>query len=448
MNSLYKRIITLGMISVTAVLAWIYCMVAFPKQLVYLAIISLVVVVSLYALLNALTGLNIEKEKKTQAYLRQTANEIVNRIQENDNSEETYRLFRATYVQIRKSNKTISTIAEEVEHGHEQDIVAAKAQHDEVCMLMADYINKATKVIVKYNENNNNRLIETVDTLSSQVAELKLAIGGDENATGEDYTEILTGIMNKLDNIKVNVAQSTVDDVTVKEQLEDAVETLAAQDDDTTSYAEDDEEDESIILAQQAIQALRGNNVAETAVEPTAEPEPVVEPEPVPTPEPVAVTPVSDDPNKQLSADEIAALFAASKEERRAESDDDFKVEDHPEAMDQNLINALLGLEDANASEPTPEPEPEPEPIPEPTPAPEPVAVTPVSDDPNKQLSADEIAALFASANATPAPTQEPEPEPVPEPAPEPTPAPVLSDDPNKQLSADEIAALFASMGS
>jgi hypothetical protein len=443
MNSLYKRIITLGMISVTAVLAWIYCMVAFPKQLVYLAIISLVVVVSLYALLNALTGLNIEKEKKTQAYLRQTANEIVNRIQENDNSEETYRLFRATYVQIRKSNKTISTIAEEVEHGHEQDIVAAKAQHDEVCMLMADYINKATKVIVKYNENNNNRLIETVDTLSAQVAELKLAIGGDENATGEDYTEILTGIMNKLDNIKVNVAQSTVDDVTVKEQLEDAVETLASQEPQDT--ADDfDEEDESIILAQQAIQALRGNNVAETAVEP--EPETVAEPTPEPEPESEAVaesepTPaVSDDPNKQLSADEIAALFAASKEERRAESDDDFKVEDHPEAMDQNLINALLGLEDANASEPTPAPEPEP--VPEPTSAPEPVAVTPVSDDPNKQLSADEIAALFASANAAPTPAPEPEPEP------EPTSAPVLSDDPNKQLSADEIAALFASMGS
>jgi ABC-type branched-subunit amino acid transport system permease subunit len=65
MNSLYKRIITLGMVSVTALLAWIYCMAVFPKQPVYLAIISLVLVVSLYALLNALTGLNIENSRLT-----------------------------------------------------------------------------------------------------------------------------------------------------------------------------------------------------------------------------------------------------------------------------------------------------------------------------------------------------------------------------------------------
>ena len=123
--------------------------------------------------------------------------------------------------------------------------------------------------------------------------------------------------------------------------------------------------------------------------------EPEAEPEPAPAPEPVEVAPVSDDPNKQLSPDEIAALFAAS--------------------------------------EPAPKKE-------EPAPAPEPVEVAPVSDDPNKQLSADEIAALFAAAE--PAPKKE-----EPAPAPEPVAVTPVSDDPNKQLSADEIAALFASIG-
>ena len=113
------------------------------------------------------------------------------------------------------------------------------------------------------------------------------------------------------------------------------------------------------------------------------------EPEPVQTPEPVA-----DDPNKQMSPDDIAALFAAS--------------------------------------------EPEPVQTPE-----------PVADDPNKQMSPDDIAALFASANLE----LEPEPsapeaktaiEALSKPAPEVAP---VSDDPNKKMSPEDIAALFASAG-
>ena len=104
---------------------------------------------------------------------------------------------------------------------------------------------------------------------------------------------------------------------------------------------------------------------------------------------------------------------------------------------------------------------PEPEPVVEPSPAAEAVADTTASD-PNRQLSADEIAALFASANAgatepesepaekvitepvTEAP-QAPESEPVSEP--EPVKSPVVDlNNTNRNLTPDEIAALFSSM--
>lgn len=75
--------------------------------------------------------------------------------------------------------------------------------------------------------------------------------------------------------------------------------------------------------------------------------------------------------------------------------------------------------------------------------------------DPNKTLSPDEIAALFSNTEsvAAPEPEEEQEPEvevemePMPETAPEEEkpPMPDLSD-PNKTLSPDEIAALFANM--
>ena len=104
---------------------------------------------------------------------------------------------------------------------------------------------------------------------------------------------------------------------------------------------------------------------------------------------------------------------------------------------------------------------PVPESVVEPSPAAEAVADT-TNSDPNRQLSADEIAALFASANAgaeesksepaeevitepvTDAP-QAPEPEPVSEP--EPVKSPVVDlNNTNRNLTPDEIAALFSSM--
>lgn len=135
--------------------------------------------------------------------------------------------------------------------------------------------------------------------------------------------------------------------------------------------------------------------------------DPVEEPE-----EPAKVATIgdviaSDDPNRQLSADEIAALFAAA--------------------------------------DPAPKKE---EPV-----AAEEAPATPVTDDPNRQLSPDEIAALFAASEPTPKSDEEARIEEqkmdealAAQAAAAPTVTPV-SDDPNKQLSPDEIAALFASLG-
>ena len=84
---------------------------------------------------------------------------------------------------------------------------------------------------------------------------------------------------------------------------------------------------------------------------------------------------------------------------------------------------------------------------------------TPAPADDGGVLSQAELDALLASMTAAPEPVAEPEPEPVAEPEPEPepepasnvlefpTPAPApIDDDPNRQLSPEEIAALFNSM--
>jgi len=148
--------------------------------------------------------------------------------------------------------------------------------------------------------------------------------------------------------------------------------------------------------------------------ESASEPEPVVEP--APAAEEAAADTANSDPNRQLSADEIAALFAGA--------------------------NAGVAEQE---SESEPEPASEPEPVVEPAPATEEAAADTANSDPNRQLSADEIAALFAGANAG-AGEQESasEPEPVEPPASAPENAPVVDlNNTNRNLTPDEIAALF-----
>lgn len=127
------------------------------------------------------------------------------------------------------------------------------------------------------------------------------------------------------------------------------------------------------------------------------------------------------DPNKKMSPDEIAALFANM-------SGDDSKKEEEPEVVEQPA-------EEPESVEEKAEEEAKPE--------------MPDLSDPNKTLSPDEIAALFSNMSDE-SPKEEKQEEVEAEPIEqkveeEKPPMPDLSD-PNKNLSPDEIAALFANM--
>ena len=141
--------------------------------------------------------------------------------------------------------------------------------------------------------------------------------------------------------------------------------------------------------------------------------EPVMDSEPEIVAEPAAeeVPPMPDlsDPNKKLSPEEIAAMFA------NADS------VSSPEAVEEPVVDS------------------EPEIVAEPAVE----EVSPMSDlsEPNKKLSQEEIAAIFANADSM----SEPADEPVAASEPEIPPMPDLSD-PNKKLSDDEIAALIANL--
>lgn len=117
MGNRYKRMVTLGMVSFTAILAWVYCVLAYRTETVYIAIISLVLIASIYAFLLSLVDIRIEKEQQMQEYIAKTLQESLKQ----DNSDvvdclnDMERLAKAAYVQQRKMATYLSSQEEQLD---------------------------------------------------------------------------------------------------------------------------------------------------------------------------------------------------------------------------------------------------------------------------------------------------------------------------------------------
>ena len=121
MGNRYKRMVTLGMISFTALLAWGYCMLAYRSQAVDVAIISLVLVGSIYALLLSFVDIKVAKEQAMQEYVTKTLQEYTKK-EDTEILNDMERLAKASYVQQRKTNTYLSAQAEQLDEALKKTI--------------------------------------------------------------------------------------------------------------------------------------------------------------------------------------------------------------------------------------------------------------------------------------------------------------------------------------
>ena len=426
----------MGMISFSAILAWVYCVLAYREKTVYVVSLSLVLVISLYALANAILSLHLAKQEENKQHIADMINQALAYLAPNqaekqaelDRAIEAERLAKATYVQLRKVNQNLTQLTEASNYNSVKSIDNYTALTLSLKETLTESIANTAKIIIKYNKADNQNIIETLNELTARMQDINTTL--DEISARIDSINIVA-----QPHVKTVLEDSVLDDTlpagmdvfsmtteTPKDTAPDISE--AEEDAAVNSFFDEFEEkpaddlemsvqsDGNKMLSQDDIEALfkSATPVAEEA-------SPVVE-------EPIAEAPtVNDDPNRQLTPDEIAALFSAATPKEPEVAPE--PVAEAPTVNDdpnrQLTPDEIAALFSAAAPK-------------EPEVAPEPVAEAPtVNNDPNRQLTPDEIAALFSAA----APK---EPEVAPEPVAE---APTVNDDPNRQLTPDEIAALF-----
>ena len=365
------QVIFLILISTLVILADFYAIINYPKEYMLIAAITVIFMICLWGVISGFFSLSALKEDRRE-----------------EQYDSIFKSEKASYLMLRKYFDEIEGKIEILQKESKiptEDIINAQ--------------KGIAKVVINRNKenadaimNSNEQLMETFEHLENKLKESNdFIIESQKNVIYDNLKDIME---------KQQVLSDSIKDMEIR--LSQAITANPIQ---FTANVE---------MPKQTIDAPQSAPAMEAIPEPESvqanESEQIPEPIPVNEPEPVVETPHVPEPEHVSEAPHV----------------------------------------------PEPESEVEPSPVAE-----EAVADT-TNSDPNRQLSADEIAALFASANAgatepesepaekvitepvTEAP-QAPEPEPVSEP--EPAKSPVVDlNNTNRNLTPDEIAALFSSM--
>ena len=427
------QVIFLILISTLVILADFYAIINYPKEYMLIAAITVIFMICLWGVISGFFSLSALKEDRRE-----------------EQYDSIFKSEKASYLMLRKYFDEIEGKIEILQKESKiptEDIINAQ--------------KGIAKVVINRNKenadaimNSNEQLMETFEHLENKLKESNdFIIESQKNVIYDNLKDIMEKQQVLSDSIKdmeirlsqaitANPIQFTAN-VEMPKQTNDAPQSAP-----TMEAIPEPVVEEAAIAEPEPVAVIEPEPVVETPHVP--EPESVVEPSPV-AEEAVADT-TNSDPNRQLSADEIAALFASANAGA---------TEPESDPAEEVITEPVTEAPHVPEPEPVVEPSPAAEAVTEPSPAAEAVADT-TNSDPNRQLSADEIAALFASANAgatepesepaekvitepvTEAP-QAPEPEPVSEP--EPAKSPVVDlNNTNRNLTPDEIAALFSSM--
>lgn len=432
MGNRYKRMVTLGMVSFTAILAWVYCILAYRTETVYIAIISLVLIASIYAFLLSLVDIREEKERQMQDYIAKTLQESMKQ----DNSEvvdclnDMERLAKASYVQQRKMATYLSSQEEQLD-------AAAK----KTAKLLIGYDRKKVEEAAQKAEQMQKEL-EMQAALQAQkepdhtalVLEEFGKLAGDVQAVVAQLQQVtaqLTALREAVDAIEMPKyveaspveAASTAVDADVEERMS---EDELTEENTTESVVPelmipDGIENDITESAEQDIT----NSISEVTDTSTTEPEMVAE-EATPT----------EEPESAFNTEDFFSQFGGS-EDQTLKEEAQFK-EDTTNAgmMDQSMIDALLGnLASGNKSADNTKPA-------DVIPFPQQEQMDVSKEEAHAEEVAEAVSEMEHEIEAAEAATEEEE-DHTDSTSVAQTP---VNDNPNRTLSPEEIAALFASM--
>ena len=444
-------------------MAELYAIVNFPKMFIVLVVLAAADLICLYV---AIRGVISVYETK---YARRE-----------EQYESIFKSEKASYLMLKKYFEEISVKLAYMEE-------ASKIPTEEIVNAQKGI----AKVIIKRSHENTDALMNSYEQLLDRFDTFQKGMDGFGTVAGVYKDEILSACKDEISSVqKDGKEQEHSQDKEIAAKLQ---EIIIAIKDMELRLNQTIMNSQKVVVSQPQVsvpvatpvepQPAPQSYVEETPVEPEISPEPEESMEPEPeispdleeNPEPEISPDLEENPEPEILPDLEESLepeiSLEPEEDMEPEilpdipEEEDLKPEEEPPIMAADEIippdpeEAIEEAEELVEPDPIPEDaiveEADDENLPE-----EELPPMPDLSDPNRSMSPDEIAALFANmgndnnADKVEEPAEETvEPEDIPEPIEEPEAvkeAPLQPEepaDPNKALSPDEIAALFASMG-
>lgn len=418
-------------------MAELYAIVNFPKMFIVLAVLAAADLICLYV---AIRGVISVYETK---YARRE-----------EQYESIFKSEKASYLMLKKYFEEISVKLAYMEE-------ASKIPTEEIVNAQKGI----AKVIIKRSHENTDALMNSYEQLIDRFDTFQKGMDGFGTVAGAYKDEILSACKDEISSVqKDGKEQEHSQDKEIAAKLQ---EIIIAMKDMELRLNQTIMNSQKVVVSQPQVsvpvatpvepQPAPQSYVEETPVEPEISPEPEESMEPEPEISPDLEESMEPEPEESMEPD--PEILPDIPEE------ESFEPEEEPPVMAADEIIPPDPEESIEEAEELVEPDPIPEDaiveeandenLPE-----EELSPMPDLSDPNRAMSPDEIAALFANmgnddnADKAGEPVEETvEPEDIPEPIEEPEAvkeAPLQPEepaDPNKALSPDEIAALFASMG-
>ena len=424
-------------------MAELYAIVNFPKMFIVLAVLAAADLICLYV---AIRGVISVYETK---YARRE-----------EQYESIFKSEKASYLMLKKYFEEISVKLAYMEE-------ASKIPTEEIVNAQKGI----AKVIIKRSHENTDALMNSYEQLIDRFDTFQKGMDGFGTVAGAYKDEILSACKDEISSVqKDGKEQEHSQDKEIAAKLQ---EIIIAMKDMELRLNQTIMNSQKVVVSQPQVsvpvatpvepQPAPQNHVEETPVEPEISPEPEesMEPEPEISPD----LEESMEPEPEISPEPEESMEPDPEILPDIPEGESFEPEEEPPVMAADEIIPPDPEESIEEAEELVEPDPIPEDaiveeandenLPE-----EELSPMPDLSDPNRAMSPDEIAALFANmgnddnADKAGEPVEETvEPEDIPEPIEEPEAvkeAPLQPEepaDPNKALSPDEIAALFASMG-